>query len=358
MYLPIEKVIADAEFNTRQKGLGDLEELVESVKAIGIKEPLLGKSKENPEDGVEIYAGFRRLEAAKIAGLATVPVIVVKRRDVTKKQMLLVNITENVQREDLNPIDEANAYARLQQDHQMSTQDIAVALGVKIRRIEKRFALLKLQDIVREAVHDGRITISAAMEIDRLPREKQGKFLEIAEELSSKKLETLVNKELEKLQKKIEETEKAPKEPKEVDPASITELVRVITKSTVVIGAGLGYDAEKIDRLKAVDYRKLDPADLTEITNLYSSLADLVPDDIDMNEKASEEIISVVEGLGNEKSKFSLNIESPVFRNWLTQAVGAHARELAVEKAQGTGKRAKVTYSVAEEAMEGFFVKA
>lgn len=357
IHLPIEKVIADPEFNTRQKGLGDLDELVESVKAIGIKEPLLGKSKENPDDGVEIYAGFRRLEAAKIAGLATVPVIVVKRRDVTKKQMLLVNITENVQREDLNPIDEANAYARLQQDHQMSTQDIAVALGIKQRRIEKRFALLKLQDIVRDAVHEGRIAISAALEIDRLPKEKQGKFLEIAEELSSKKLESLVNKELEKLQKKIEATEKAPKDSSDVDPASITEMVRVITKSSTVIGAGLGYDTEKIDRLKAIDYRKLDPSDLSEVTELYKALSELVPDDIDMNEKASEEIISTVESLGAEKSKYILNTESPVFRSWLTQAVGAHARELALEKAQGTGKRAKVTYAIAEEAMEGFFVK-
>jgi ParB family chromosome partitioning protein len=358
IHLPIEKVIADVEFNTRQKGLGDLDELVESIKAFGIKEPLLGKSKENPDDGVEIYAGFRRLEAAKIAGLTTVPVIVVKRREVTKKQMLLINITENVQREDLNPIDEANAYARLQQDHQMSTTDIAQALGIKQRRIEKRFALLKLQDVIRDAVHEGRISITAALEIDRLPREKQGKFLEIAEDLSGKKLELLVNKELEKLQKKIEETEKAPKESTEADPASITEMIRVISKSTTVIGAGLGFDAEKIDRLKAINYRLLDPADLVEVVQLYSSLADLVPDDIDINEKAGEEIISTVESLGSEKSKYELNTESPVFRSWITKAVGDHARELATEKAQGTGKRAKVTYALAEEAMSDFFIKS
>jgi ParB/RepB/Spo0J family partition protein len=352
----IGMITADTEFNTRQKGLGDLTDLIESIKSVGIKEPLLGKTDPSGE-GVEIYAGFRRLEAAKQAGLEFVPVIVVPRTNITKKQMLLFNIVENVHREDLNPVDEAAAYARLQQDHQMSTDDIASSLGVKKSRVERRFVLLKMADVVREAVHDGRISIASALEIDRLPKEKQGKFVEIAEELGGVKLKGMVTKELEKLQAKIEATEKAPKEPKSVDPADITDRIRRVNKASNSICNWLGYDIEKIDRVKAIDYHAVDPDDLGVFVELMEDLTSKVPADIDFNEKASDFLVTTVDSLG-AKEALELNTESPVFRAWLTAAVGDHARELAVERSQGSGKRPKVTYAIAEEAAMNFFRKS
>lgn len=353
--VPIECVIADPEFNTRQKGLGDLMDLTESVRCIGIKEPLLGKEG-MAENTVEIYAGFRRLESAKLAGLLTVPVLVVPRKDITKKQMLLFNVTENVQREDLNPVDEAQAYARLQSEHSMSTDDIASSLGIKKRRIEKRFALLKLEPVIKDAVHEGRITVSAALEIDRLPREKQGKFLEIAEELSTKKLELLVNKELEKIQKKIEGIEKEPKEPKEVDPASVVENIRRISKSTTVLCKALDYATDDLERVKAVNYRPLDVDDLIIVTKFFENLAAKEPQDVDINDKASAEIIEAVESIGNNPN-MTLDVNSPVFRNALTSAIGEVARDLALEESAGSGKRPKITFALAEKALEMFFVK-
>jgi ParB-like chromosome segregation protein Spo0J len=296
------------------------------------------------------------LEAAKLAGIISVPILVVPRKDITKKQMLLFNVTENVQREDLNPVDEALAYARLQAEHSMSTDDIAASLGIKKRRLEKRFALLKLEPVVRDAVHDGRVTVSAALEIDRLPREKQGKFLEIAEELSTKKLELLVNKELEKIQKKIEGLEREPKEPKEVDPASVVENIRRIHKSSSILCKALDYSTEDSDRMKAVNFRTLDVDDLIFVTNFFENLASKEPQDVDINDKASAEIIEAVETLGNNPT-MTLDFNSPVFRNALTSAIGETARELALEDSAGSGKRPKVTFAIAEKALEMFFIK-
>ena len=95
--VPIEKIVADDDFNTRERGVGDVKSLSKSIESIGVLEPLLGKTM---DDGtVRLHAGFRRLAAAKLANLDTVPVMVVPRRRITAKQCLLENITENVHSE-------------------------------------------------------------------------------------------------------------------------------------------------------------------------------------------------------------------------------------------------------------------
>lgn len=353
MQVPIEKCVADDEFNTRKRGVGDLTELTDSIKALGVKEPLLGKAKENNDGHVEIFAGFRRLEAAKAAELTTVPVLVHKRREVTRKDMLLINVTENIQRQDLNAVDEAYAMERLQHDHKMSTDDICSKLGVKKARVQARFRLLKLQAIVRDAVHDGRITINAALEIDRLPVEKQPKFVDHAEELSGNKLVQLINKELDKIQKKIEGAEKKTKE-KDSSSAAMIENIKLIKKSSSVVCDGIGYDEESKAKVKSVGYRNLEPDDVQTMAKFFDDLADLVPEEIDMNEKAQEEIVSIVESGGDNKNKM-YDTESPAFRAGLKKLIEERAQELAKEKSEGTGKRAKVTYALAREAIDEFF---
>ena len=343
----ISNCIALPDFNTRTRGLGDLFELTESIKSLGIKEPLLGKEKDGEE--VEIYAGFRRLAAAQAAGLLEVPVMVHRKKDLSKKQMLLCNVTENVQREELNPIDEALAYARLQQEHQMGTEEIAASLGIKVARIQQRFRLLKLSDVVREAVHEGRIAMSAALEIDRLPKEKHGKFVDIATELSSIKLISMINKELEKVQKKIEGID--PKEPKEeADPNEVTENIRAAKKCISVICTGLGWKGEEVDQIKDVDLRVLTPEHLLSLMKFLQAISENVAEDIEINEKAQEEIITTVEGM-----KYSLNMEHPVVRNSLIRAIGTFAMSIAKDKVADSGKRPKVTYAVGKEAIEAFF---
>jgi len=350
--VPIDQCIAQDEFNTRQRGLGDLADLTESIKAIGVKEPLLGKDKENSAGEVEIYAGFRRLAASKDAGLEEVPVMVCKRRSASRKQMLLVNVTENIQREDLNPVDEAYALQRLQVDHKMSIDDICASLGVKRTRVQSRFKLLKLTEIVRDAVHDDKIPVAAALEIDRLPADKQAKFVDIAEELGGGKLRVMIDKELDKLQLQIEGTEKKKKDPP--DTSSVNEALKTIKKSSAVVGEGIGYDKDAIAALKAVKFRVLDPDDVVVVAKFFDDTADLVPDEVAMNDKAQEEIISVVESCGSSMRKI-FDVESPTFRTSLKRAIAERAQEIAQEKAAESGKRPKVTYAIAREAIDEFF---
>ena len=352
--IPIEQCIADDEFNTRQRGPGDLTDLTASIQAIGIKEPLLGKNKENSNGEVEIYAGFRRLAAAKEAGLTTVPVVVVSRRDVTRKQMLLINISENVQRADLNPVDEAMALQRLQVDHSMSTDELCAQLGIKKSRAENRFRLLKLKDVVRDSVHDGRVSIAAALEIDRLPVDKQGRFVELAEEFSGAKLRGMIDKELDKLQKKIVGTDVEPKEKTEVNPADVAENAKHIKKAMKVLCEGLGYDEALTSAVKDVDFKCLDTEDAMTLAKFCDDLADTVEEDVEVNDKAQGEIVALVE-TGGDKANKMYDTESPVFRAAMIKAVGERAQELAREKAETSGKRARVTYAIAREAIEEFF---
>lgn len=350
--VPIENCVADDEFNTRQRGPGDLTDLIASISSIGVKEPLLGKNKENSAGEIEIYAGFRRLAAAKEAGLKVVPVLVVSRRDVTRKQMLLINISENVQRADLNPVDEAVALQRLQTDHEMSTDEMCAQLGIKKSRVENRFRLLKLKDVVRDAVHDGRVSLKAALEIDRLPVEKQGRFVELAEEFSGAKLREMIDKELDKLQRTIEGTQK--REKKEVDPASLAENSKHIKKSIKVLCEGLGYDEALLAKVRGVNLQCLDAEDAMALAKLFDDMADTVEEDIEFNDKAQAEIVSLVE-TGGEKAKKIYDTESPVFRAAMIKALGDRSQELAREKAETSGKRARVTYAVAREAIDEFF---
>lgn len=342
----IDRCVVTEEFNTRTKGLGDLTDLTASIKAVGIQEPLLGKNKENGKKQIEIYAGFRRLEAAKLAGLKKVPVLVSPRRAVSKQIMLEMNLIENIQRENLNPVDEALGYARLQEDFKMSNEALCAKIGVKKKRIEQRFRLLKLNEVVREALHSGRITIVAALEIDRLPENKQGKYVGIAEELSGTKLQTLINKELDKIQQKIEGTES--KEKSEENPAVVVEHIRLIRKAGAVMCQGLGYGEEDSARVKDVNFRVLETDDLGVVARLFDDCASHVEEDIEFKEKAEELLVSTIEG----SPKLVLDMDAPVVRSTILRAFAGFARELAVDRSKG--KRPKVTEKLVKEVLKTF----
>lgn len=353
LQIPLDKCVADESFNTRQKGLGDITELKASIAAIGIKEPLLGKAKENNDGEVEIYAGFRRLEAARQLEMTTVPVIVVKRRAITRQLMLIANVSENVHRADLNPVDEAYALQRLQADHNMSTDEICAQLGIKKDRVQKRFRLLKLKDVVRDAVHEDRISVNAALEIDRLPVEKQDKFISVAEELHGNKLKALIDKEIDKIQAKLDGIPKK-KDTKDPDAAAKAENVKLIKKASVVVCEGLGYDADQKASVKGINYKLLEEDDVKVVAQLFDDLADQVEDEVAFNDKAQEEIIKYVETGGEEYSQM-FDTESPAFRSSMIRVIGDRAQELAREEAETSGKRARVTYATARKALEEFF---
>lgn len=137
----------------------EIAELSESIKALGVLQPILVRS-HGP--GYQIIAGERRYRAALRAGLSQVPVVV---RDLSDKETLEVAIVENVQRQDLNPIEEAKGYQRLMDEFALTSQEVAERVGKDRATVSNLARILKLPPVVQEMVRDGRLSVGHAKAI-------------------------------------------------------------------------------------------------------------------------------------------------------------------------------------------------
>ena len=169
-----------------------LRELAESIKANGIIQPIIVR---RDGDRFQIIAGERRWRAARLAGLQRVPVVV---RDVGPGQSLLeIALIENIQREDLNPIDEALAYQRLSDEFHLKQEDIATAVGKDRASVANYVRLLRLPAEVRAEVASGRLSMGHARALLSLSGEAEQRRLArdvIARSLSVRETESLVKK--------------------------------------------------------------------------------------------------------------------------------------------------------------------
>jgi ParB family chromosome partitioning protein len=143
-----------------------LEELAQSIRANGVIQPVLVRRREGR---FEIIAGERRWRAAQRAGLLKVPVVI---RDVPDDKLLQVALIENIQRENLNPIDEAQAYKRLMDEFQLTQEALAAAVGKERSTVANFLRLLKLPDQVRAQVASGDLSMGHARAILGLEREQ------------------------------------------------------------------------------------------------------------------------------------------------------------------------------------------
>ena len=133
-----------------------LEELAQSIRVNGVIQPIVARKRER---GYEIVAGERRWRAAQRAGMLRVPVVV---RDVPDEKLLEVALIENIQREDLNAIEEARAYQRLSSEFKMTQEQIASAVGKERSTIANVLRLLKLPDDVISLLSRGDLTMGHA----------------------------------------------------------------------------------------------------------------------------------------------------------------------------------------------------
>ncbi len=183
-----------------------LNELAESIKKHGIVQPIIVK-KEN--DIYRIIAGERRWRAAKVAGLKTVPAII---KDLDDREIVEVALIENLQREDLNPIEEAEAYEKLLKEFEMTQEEISEIVGKSRPAIANSLRLLSLQEAVRKKLIDGEITSGHGRALLMLDNSQlQVKTMEeiIKNKYSVRETERLIkklneNKEKEKEKKKKE----------------------------------------------------------------------------------------------------------------------------------------------------------
>src|SRR5256885_7003688 len=171
-----------------------LEDLSRSIVANGIIQPIVVR---RVGDRFQIIAGERRWRAAELAGLVRVPVAV---RDVGaggERSLLEMALVENMQRENLNPIEEALAYRRLADEFQMTQEAIAVAVGKDRATVANMMRLLKLPDEVRAEVASGRLSTGHARAILSLPNETDQRAAArdvISRSLSVRETESLVKK--------------------------------------------------------------------------------------------------------------------------------------------------------------------
>lgn len=131
-----------------------LDDLAASIKEHGIIQPLI-VSRNDSDTGYILIAGERRWQASRLAGLSDVPVIV---RQTTDQQKLEIALIENVQRADLNPLEEAHAYQQLSDEFHLSHEEIASRVGKSRVAVTNTLRLLKLNASIQQALVDGRVT--------------------------------------------------------------------------------------------------------------------------------------------------------------------------------------------------------
>lgn len=165
--IPLSEIVPNSEQPRKDFSYKSLEELVSSIKKHGILQPVTVTEKD--DGGYELIAGERRLRAAEIAGLATVPSIV---RTATKQQKLELALIENLQREDLNPIEEAFAYKRLMEEFGLKQQEVADQVGKSRPQIANTIRLLDLPNEIQKALVDGKISVGKARALLSLKDEK------------------------------------------------------------------------------------------------------------------------------------------------------------------------------------------
>lgn len=168
-----------------------IEELANSIRENGILEPLIVKRK---GELFELICGERRLKAAQMLGLQKVPVVV---KDIADESLLELALIENIQREDLNPLEEARAYLRLVEERGHTQEEIAKRVGKDRATIANALRLLRLPDEIRELLLAGMLTQGHARALLALPTESLQKSLakRIAEEnLSVRQVEEIVQK--------------------------------------------------------------------------------------------------------------------------------------------------------------------
>ncbi len=166
-------------------------ELADSIRAHGIIQPIVVRK---AASGFEIVAGERRWRAAQRAGLLKVPVAV---RDIPDERLLAAALIENIQRENLNPIEEAHAYRRLADDLHLTQEQIAESVGKDRSSIANYIRLLKLPQEVRENIAAGTLSMGHARALAGIPDEKRQLTLArdvVARQLSVRETEALIRK--------------------------------------------------------------------------------------------------------------------------------------------------------------------
>ena len=206
--LPVEFVVRGKYQPRRDMHPDALEELAESIKEQGIMQPIVVRPL--AENKYEIIAGERRWRAAQLAGLAEIPALV---REVPDEAAIAMALIENIQREDLNPIEEAIALSRLQQEFELTQQEVAKAVGKSRTAVTNLLRLMALNPEVKKMLEYGDLEMGHARALLSLTDVEQ---LEAAQAVVSKGLSVRQTESL--VRRLLQEKEQGEKKNKKIDP--------------------------------------------------------------------------------------------------------------------------------------------
>ena len=215
---------------------------------------------QNRGDYYEIIAGERRWRAAKIAGLKEVPVIV---RELTDQEIVEISLIENIQREDLNPIEEAQAYKRLLTEFHLKQDEVAERVSKSRTAVTNSMRLLKLCDEVQKMVVDDMISTGHARALISI-EDPEEQYL-IAQKIFDEKLSV---REVEKLVKDLKKIKKNKKEEKDVHDFLYTELEESMKQ---ILGSKVSIKNKKNNKGKIeIEYYSRD--ELERIVDMIKSI--------------------------------------------------------------------------------------
>ncbi|MHB8458718.1 MAG: ParB/RepB/Spo0J family partition protein [Candidatus Limnocylindrales bacterium] len=188
--IPLARIRPNPYQPRRQAASASIDELAASIREHGVLQPILVTE---VLDGYQLVAGERRLQAARLAGLERIPAVV---RQLAERDQLELALVENIQREDLNPMEEAHAYRQLMDVFAMTQEQIALRVGRARSTIANTLRLLDADPAVQVAVADGSISEGHARAIGGLPGPTQANLLQaiVGRDLSVRQTEALAKR--------------------------------------------------------------------------------------------------------------------------------------------------------------------
>lgn len=229
-----------------------LEDLASSIRSQGVVQPIVVRPIESAgeEQRYEIIAGERRWRAAQLAGLDAIPAVI---RNVPDESAVAISLIENIQRENLNPLEEARALQRLTEEFHLTHQQVAEAVGRSRTAVTNLLRLLELADSVKQMVENRELEMGHARALLSLPRTKQ---LEAARLVAKKGLSVRETEEL--VRRTLESPKKKPKQEKNKDP----DIRRLEAELTEKLGARVSVQhGSKGSGAVTIRYNSLDELD-------------------------------------------------------------------------------------------------
>jgi ParB/RepB/Spo0J family partition protein len=169
--IPVNKILPNPQQPRKEFDPAELNDLAESIRQHGVLQPILVEP--GSKDTYLLQAGERRLRAAKMIGLKEIPAIIRPPLNGNgPRERLILAIVENIQRADMNPIDEANGYAMMHKEHGLSQVEIAHQIGIPVSRVTQKMKLLKLEEPVQKLIQSGNLTndprvVDALLDLDK-----------------------------------------------------------------------------------------------------------------------------------------------------------------------------------------------